>query len=98
MSVNNSLYCDPIASFGTDAQKERFLRPFASGEKIGCFSLTEPEPGSDATNQTTLARRDGDAYPLGGRKIFVSTRPGARAPPLFAPTPQAKGPRRTHAV
>jgi butyryl-CoA dehydrogenase len=42
MSVNNSLYCDPIYKFGTDAQKERFLAPYASGEKLGCFGLTEP--------------------------------------------------------
>src|SRR6266498_1245223 len=93
MSVNNSLYCDPIASFGTDAQKERFLRPFASGEKIGCFSLTEPEAGSDATNQTTLARRDGDGYVLDGRKIFVSSGREAAAALVFAQTGRAKGPR-----
>jgi butyryl-CoA dehydrogenase len=93
MSVNNSLYCDPIASFGTDAQKERFLRPFASGEKIGCFSLTEPEAGSDATNQATLARRDGDAYVLDGRKIFVSSGREAAAALVFAQTDRAKGPR-----
>ena len=93
MSVNNSLYCDPIASFGTDAQKERFLRPFASGEKIGCFSLTEPEAGSDATNQATLARRDGDAYVLDGRKIFVSSGREAAAALVFAQTDRTKGPR-----
>src|SRR5262245_54730710 len=61
MSVNNSLYCDPVYKFGSEAQKERFLTPFASGHRLGCFSLTEPEAGSDATNQTTLAMRDGDA-------------------------------------
>src|SRR5260370_35514589 len=93
MSVNNSLYCGPIAWFGTDAKKERFLRPFASGEKIGCFSLTEPEAGSDATNQTTLARRDGDAYVLDGRKIFVSSGREAAAALVFAQTDRTKGPR-----
>jgi butyryl-CoA dehydrogenase len=93
MSVNNSLYCGPVAKFGTEAQKQRFLTPFASGQKVGCFSLTEPEAGSDATNQTTLARRDGDAYILDGRKIFVSTGREAAATLVFAQTDRAKGPR-----
>src|SRR4029450_6664278 len=48
MSVNNSLYCEPVAKFGTDEQKRRFLSPFAAGQKLGCFSLTEPEAGSAA--------------------------------------------------
>jgi butyryl-CoA dehydrogenase len=47
-SVNNSLYCDPVLKFGTEAQKQEFLTPFARGEKLGCFGLTEPEAGSDA--------------------------------------------------
>jgi len=93
MSVNNSLYCGPIAKFGTEEQKQRFLAPFASGQKVGCFSLTEPEAGSDATNQTTLARRDGDAYVLDGRKIFVSTGREAATALVFAQTDRAKGPR-----
>src|SRR5439155_802596 len=58
MSVNNSLFCDPINKYGTDAQRERFLRPVASGHETGCFALTEPQAGSDATNQHTLALRD----------------------------------------
>jgi butyryl-CoA dehydrogenase len=93
MSVNNSLYCDPIVKFGTDAQKGRFLAPFASGAKLGCFSLTEPEAGSDATNQSTLGRRDGDAYVLDGRKIFVSNGREADAALIFAQTDRTKGPR-----
>jgi len=93
MSVNNSLYCGPVEKFGTEEQKRRFLTPFASGQKIGCFSLTEPEAGSDATNQTTLARRDGDGYVLDGRKIFVSTGREAAAALVFAQTDRAKGPR-----
>src|SRR5687767_7204968 len=60
MSVNNSLYCDPVLRFGTDAQRERFLVPFAQGQRIGCFALTEPQAGSDASNQNTVAVRDGD--------------------------------------
>jgi butyryl-CoA dehydrogenase len=93
MSVNNSLYCDPVAKYGTAEQKERFLTPFASGQKIGCFSLTEPEAGSDATNQITVARRDGDAYLLDGRKIFVSSGREAAVALVFAQTDRTKGPR-----
>jgi butyryl-CoA dehydrogenase len=93
MTVNNSLYCEPVARYGTDEQKARFLTPFASGQKIGCFSLTEPEAGSDATNQSTLARREGDAYRLDGRKIFVSNGREAGAALVFAQTDRTKGPR-----
>jgi len=93
MTVNNSLYCEPVARYGTDEQKARFLTPFASGQKIGCFSLTEPEAGSDATNQSTLARREGDAYLLDGRKIFVSNGREADAALVFAQTDRTKGPR-----
>ena len=93
MSVNNSLYCDPVARFGSEDQKRRFLAPFASGQKLGCFSLTEPEAGSDATNQSTLARRDGDAYVLDGRKIFVTNGMEAAAALVFAQTDRTKGPR-----
>ncbi|HEX9409147.1 MAG TPA: acyl-CoA dehydrogenase [Methylomirabilota bacterium] len=90
MSVNNSLYCEPVARFGTDEQKRRFLSPFAAGKKLGCFSLTEPEAGSDATNQSTLARRDGGAYVLEGRKIFVTNGREADAVLVFAQTDRAK--------
>jgi len=93
MTVNNSLYCDPISRYGADEQKRRFLAPFASGQKLGCFSLTEPEAGSDATNQSTLARRDGDAYLLDGWKIFVSNGREADAALVFAQTDRTKGPR-----
>ena len=72
MSVNNSLYCDPVYKFGTDAQRERFLKPVASGHAHGCFALTEPQAGSDASNQHTLAVRDGAHYVLNGRKQFVT--------------------------
>jgi butyryl-CoA dehydrogenase len=90
MSVNNSLYCDPVARFGTDEQKERFLSPYAAGDKLGGFSLTEPEAGSDASNQSTLARRDGDSYQLDGRKIFVTNGREADAVLVFAQTDRAK--------
>jgi len=91
MSVNNSLYCDPIYKFGTEEQKQRFLVPYASGRKIGCFSLTEPEAGSDASNQNVTATREGDAYRLAGRKIFVSTGREAHAALVFAQTDRARG-------
>jgi alkylation response protein AidB-like acyl-CoA dehydrogenase len=90
MSVNNSLYCDPVKAHGTEAQKERFLRPSASGGELGCFSLTEPEAGSDARNQHTLARRDGDGYVLHGRKIFVTSGREAAVALVFAQTDVGK--------
>ncbi len=90
MSVNNSLYCDPVYKFGTEEQKRRFLEPFASGQKLGCFSLTEPEAGSDATNQNTLAVRDGSEYVLNGRKIFVTNGREAHTALVFAQTDRAK--------
>src|ERR1700741_1400161 len=91
MSVNNSLYCDPLLKYGTEEQKQRFLVPTASGDQLGCFSLTEPEAGSDATNQNTLALRDGDGYVLSGRKIFVTNGREADVALVFAQTDRAKG-------
>jgi butyryl-CoA dehydrogenase len=90
MSVNNSLYCDPVAKFATEEQKQRFLIPFASGQKLGCFSLTEPEAGSDASNQNTLATREGADYVLDGRKIFVTNGREAHAALVFAQTDRHK--------
>src|SRR5439155_7855387 len=86
MSVNNSLYCEPVAKFGTDEQKRRFLSLFAAGQKLGCFSLTEPEAGSVATNQSTLARRYGEAHVLDGRKIFVPNGTKPDPVPVFPHT------------
>jgi len=91
MSVNNSLYCGPIVKFGTDAQRERFLRPFASGSQLGCFALTEPEAGSDASNQHTIAARDGSHYVLNGRKAFVTNGREASAALVFCQTDRARG-------
>ena len=90
MSVNNSLYCEPVLKFGTPEQKQRFLAPYASGQKLGCFSLTEPEAGSDATNQNVLARREGDQYVIDGRKIFVTNGREASAALVFAQTDKSK--------
>jgi butyryl-CoA dehydrogenase len=86
MSVNNSLYCDPVYRYGTDAQRARFLKPVAGGHALGCFALTEPEAGSDARNQHTVARRDGDDYVITGRKLFISTGREASYALVFAQT------------
>ena len=90
MSVNNSLYCDPVYKFGTDAQRERFLKPVASGHAHGCFALTEPQAGSDASNQHTLAARDGAHYVLNGRKQFVTNGREASFALVFCATDRAK--------
>jgi butyryl-CoA dehydrogenase len=91
MSVNNSLYCDPVLRYGTPEQQARFLAPFASGRKLGCFALTEPEAGSDARNQSTLAVRDGEGYVLDGRKVFVTNGRESAAALVFAQTDRAAG-------
>ena len=90
MSVNNSLVCDPVHRFGNPEQHERFLVPLASGKALGCFSLTEPQAGSDARNQTTLARRDGRHYVLDGRKVFVTNGRESTVALVFAQTDPAK--------
>jgi butyryl-CoA dehydrogenase len=90
MSVNNSLYCDPVWKYGTDEQRARFLKPVASGHALGCFALTEPEAGSDARNQRTVAVRDGNDYVLTGRKMFISTGREASFVLVFAQTDAAK--------
>ncbi len=91
MSVNNSLFGEPIYKVGDDAQREKFLRPVASGHAKGCFALTEPQAGSDATNQQTLAVRDGDHYVVNGRKIFVTNGREAATALVFCQTDRAKG-------
>jgi len=91
MSVNNSLYGAPLAQYGTDAQCQRFLRPVASGHAQGCFALTEPQAGSDATNQATLAVLDGEDYVVNGRKRFITTGREAAFALVFCQTDRAKG-------
>src|SRR5262245_6287163 len=90
MSVDNSLYGEPILRFGTDAQRERFLKPVASGHAHGCFALTEPEAGSDARNQHTRATRDGDHYVLNGRKLFITNGREASFALVFCQTDEAR--------
>ncbi len=72
MSVNNSLYCWGIEKFGTEEQKQKYLVPCATGEKLGAFCLSEPEAGSDATSQRTTAIDKGDHYVLNGTKNWIT--------------------------
>jgi butyryl-CoA dehydrogenase len=91
MSVQNSLVCDPIMRFGTEEQKRRYLVPLASGKMLGCFALSEPEAGSDAAAQTTIARRDGDGWILAGTKNWITNGPVSDVCVLFAMTDKPKG-------
>lgn len=72
VSVNNSLVCYGLEAYGTEAQKEKYLKPLAAGEKIGAFCLSEPEAGSDATSQRTTAEDKGDYYMLNGTKNWIT--------------------------
>lgn len=72
ISAHTSLACNPILEFGTKEQKEKYLAPLASGQKIGCILLTEPEAGSDAANVSTTVKKEGDYYIANGNKIFVT--------------------------
>ena len=72
MSVNNSLVCDPIKKWGNDDQKQRYLRPLARGDKLGCFALSEPGSGSDAAGMRTSAIRDGEHYVVNGTKNWIT--------------------------
>lgn len=91
LSVNNSLVCFGINKWGTPEQKERFLRPLAAGQKLGCFCLSEPEAGSDATNQRTEAVKDGDYYILNGIKNWITNGTTADVYFLQAMTDRSKG-------
>ena len=91
MSVNNSLYCDPVMKFGTDEQKREFLVPFARGERLGAYALTEPMSGSDAAEMRTLAVKKGNEYVLNGTKNFITNGPQADVVIVFAMTDRSKG-------
>jgi butyryl-CoA dehydrogenase len=90
MSVNNSLACDPILSFGSEEQKRKYLVPLASGKHLGCFGLTEPGAGSDAGSQKTTAVRDGSRYVVNGTKNFITNAPQADTCVLFTMTDKEK--------
>lgn len=73
MSVQNSIVCESIYRYGTEEQKEQYLKPLAAGEVIGAFALTEPTAGSDPVSQETTAVRDGDHYVINGTKRFITS-------------------------
>jgi len=91
MSVNNSLVCDPLMKFGTDAQKERYLKPLASGKLLGCFALSEPDAGTDAAAQKTTAVKKGNDWVLSGTKNFITNGPVSDVAIVFAMNDRAKG-------
>ena len=95
LSVQKSVVCGPILAFGSDAQKERFLKPLAGGAKLGCFCLTEPHVGSDAAAISTRAEffkgSDGDAYVLDGVKQFITSGKHADVAVVFAVTDRTAG-------
>ncbi|MBZ5540910.1 MAG: acyl-CoA dehydrogenase [Acidobacteriia bacterium] len=91
LSVQNSLYCDPIHRAGTDEQKKRLLVPFARGEKIGCYALTEPQAGSNASALQTKAVKKGDKYILNGTKAWITNGGAADAAIVYVNTDPAKG-------
>jgi butyryl-CoA dehydrogenase len=91
LSVQNSLYCDPIHRYGTDEQKQKFLLPFARGEKIGCYALTEPQAGSNAAALQTKAVKSADRYVLNGTKAWITNGGAADAAIVYVNTEPSKG-------
>jgi len=90
MSVNNSLVCWGLESYGSDFIKEKYLTPLAQGKKLGSFALSEPEAGSDATKQKTTADKDGDFYILNGIKNWTSNGQSADYHLVMATTDKEK--------
>ena len=91
LSAHVSLGSFPIAHFGNDQQKKKYLVPLAKGEKLGAFGLTEPNAGSDAGGTETTAQWDGDGYILNGTKIFITNAGEADVYIIFAMTDKSKG-------
>lgn len=91
MSVNNSLVCWGLEKYGSEAQKEKYLKPLASGEVLGAFCLSEPEAGSDATSQQTSAELNGDHYLLNGTKNWITNGSSASIYLVIAQTDASKG-------
>ncbi|MCK4638502.1 MAG: acyl-CoA dehydrogenase family protein, partial [Bacteroidales bacterium] len=91
ISVNNSLICYGIEKYGSEEQKEKYLKPLAKGEKIGAFLLSEPEAGSDASMQRTLAEDKGDYYLINGIKNWISNANSASIYIVIAQTYPEKG-------
>ena len=93
MSVNNSLFCNGILQYGTEAQKQKYVRAIATGAAVGAYALTEPQSGSDASNMHTRAVRSGDGshYVINGKKSWITSGPVAKYMVLFAITSPGKG-------
>ena len=98
MSVNNSLVCYGLEKYGTEEQKQKFLVPLASGQKIGAFCLSEPEAGSDATSQRTTAVDMGDHYLLNGTKNWITNGGSASTYIVIAQTDVEKGHKGINAI
>lgn len=98
VSVNNSLVCYGLEQYGSEAQKEKYLRPLATGEHIGAFCLSEPEAGSDATSQRTTAEDKGDHYLLNGTKNWITNGSTASTYLVIAQTDVEKGHRGINAL
>ncbi len=92
MSVNNSLVCHGINAWGSEEQKQKYLIPLATGKKLGAFALSEPEAGSDASNQRTTATRSGNHFVLNGTKNFITNGSNADVILVMASTDKEKGP------
>jgi len=90
MSVNNSLVCHGLEKYGSDYIKEKYLIPLASGEKLGAFALSEPEAGSDATKQKTIAEKNDDNYVLNGTKNWITNGQSADYFLVMASTDKSK--------
>ena len=91
LSVNNSVVCGSLLGFGSEYLKETYLKPLASGQKLGCFCLTEPQAGSDASALKATAKRDGDDYVLNGNKSFITSGKNADVAIVFAVTDASLG-------
>jgi alkylation response protein AidB-like acyl-CoA dehydrogenase len=90
MSVHNSIVCETIVRFGTEEQKQAYLKPLATGEVIGAFAMTEPQAGSDPLSQSTWAERDGDHYIINGTKRFITSGKNAGLTIITAKTDKGK--------
>lgn len=94
MSVNNSLFCNGILKFGSEAQKQKYVRAIAEGKEIGAFALTEPQSGSDATAMRCKAvKQDDGSFIINGKKSWITSGPVAKYIVLFAMTDASKGAR-----
>ena len=91
MSVNNSLVCQLFVDYGTEDQKEKYLKPLAIGEKLGAYSLSEPKSGSDASNMRTFAKKEGDHYLINGTKNWVTNGINGDIVILFCMTEKSVG-------